>query len=484
MIDTNIQSGFEKIIADKGKIAEAITNKGVLTNSTDSLEIMATNISNINVGSGTDAEDIYLEGFSQTSTEPINISINKATFLMPYFYYAPSTVYPSALTNKIEKLFLNKVTLLKNYDFYTNRAEKITIDKIECPVLSTINNFCFYGINFTNLDNKSFPNLTEIYQNSFSNCNFNNNETEKIFANLTTFNGTVFANSTINTGIFNFPKVTTIENGGKMFLNIKEFIFPSLKISKSIPAGGTWNFPKLKSTISANISSIETICLNQLNGTDYLFFNNQNMLNLKKLIIPKIAEAYNYQSSNKTYITLLASNTSLSGTMPNLEYLHVRDHAPCTDISINTVSEMFTNLTKLKYLIIGFKENGEQYGSITNYNINTQIRLPKLNNCGKVKAVILALGKAQSQDTDANAYLQADLNNEEKISNFKAGLLDTEEEKGYLYLSDIDYNTFISSDAGVGTNKEWLQSRVRKWSQYKNLLINEYGLDSIIDWYE
>ena len=102
------------------------------------------------------------------------------------------------------------------------------------------------------------------------------------------------------------------------------------------------------------------------------------------------------------------------------------------------------------------------------------------SGCGKVKAVVLA----STPQNNYNKRLYDDLNNEDKIANFKAGLLDTEEEKGYLYLADADYNHFMANPADAGSNKEWLQGRTRKWSEYKELLVNQYGLDSIADWYD
>ena len=53
-----------------------------------------------------------------------------------------------------------------------------------------------------------------------------------------------------------------------------------------------------------------------------------------------------------------------------------------------------------------------------------------------------------------------------------------------LYLSDLDYDAFMAIvPQETDTSVIALKERTRKWSEYKDLLLNTYGLDSITDWY-
>ena len=82
MVDQNIQDGFTKIYNDKEKIAIAITNKGIRTNSSDTLETMAENINKIEGGSISDiSSQEILEGTSEI------LNNDKATSIQKYLFY-------------------------------------------------------------------------------------------------------------------------------------------------------------------------------------------------------------------------------------------------------------------------------------------------------------------------------------------------------------------------------------------------------------
>lgn len=466
MVDQNIQDGFTKIYNDKEKIATAITNKGVITQSTDTLEVMAENINRIEQ-SGTISSESYLENIGIN-----DVILNSATKLIPYFYYAPASATSAPYYGKdpitISNILLKNVEEMGTYSFYTNKANFITVNNISCPKLKTINKYCFYDYIFNNLDENSFSLVETIEQNAFTGAK--------------SINGKV-----------DFPKLITFSGTGSAFFNgqkIKKWNLPNLQFGTTIPSNWSWAPPNCYFLNNGFLTTTEELILDKLYSLNYYFWEKlataASLTKLKKIVIPHVDIYTNTNFSN------ISSLNHISGgnNCPDLYYFHLRTSIPDQDDNYSLESSLLlTNYSNLQYLIIGFNEDSTYYKphdkNSLDYNNCKDIRLPNISGCGKVKAVILQLGKTKQTDSNQsfNALLDNDLNNETKIANLKAGLLNLENEKGYLYLADADYNKFMSTVAEIGTNKEWLQNRTRKWSEYKELLVNEYGLDSIVNWY-
>lgn len=454
-ITENLMSKSE-VNEGKEKIAVAITNKGVETSSSDSFEVMAENINKIEGGS----ED-YLENIGTS-----DVIFHSATKLIPYFYYAPASAASAPYYGKdpitISNISLKNIEEIGIYSFYTNKANFITVNNISCPKLKTVKKYCFYYYIFNDINENSFPLLKTIEQYAFFHAK--------------SINGKVI-----------FPKLTTL--GGNFFdSTIKEWNLPNLQFGTTTPSNWLWAPPNCNAFLNNGfLTVIETILLNKLYLLNFYFWANlataSSSVKLKKVVIPHVAE---YTNTNFSTISSL-NHKSGGANCPNLYYLHLRSSIPDQDLDKSLESSLLlTNYTGLEYLIIGFNEDTTYlvpYNNTIDYNNYKDVRLPNISGCGKVKAVILQLGKTKSADKSFNSLLNNDLNDETKIANLKAGLIDTENEKGYLYLSDVDYDKFMSVTAEAGTNKEWLQGRTRKWSAYQELLVNEYGLDSMAEWY-
>lgn len=494
MVDQNIQDGFTKIYSDKEKIATAITNKGVTTQSTDTLELMAENIGKIKQdsgGSGT-SSDNYLNGIEEKNNE---IIVETATSILPYFYYIlanrASEIYYNKGPFTISLINLKNVENINNYSFYCNKTQYLTVDSIVCPKLKEINNYSFYNIIFDKLTQDSFPVLTKIGSSSFYQANFKTSfNTEEIFPELTECNG--FSIATFPGETINFPNLKTI--GGTTFFSgskIKKWILPNLQFGTTKPTSWTWMPPNCYSFLNRNLSLNEEIVLNKIFTLNWdlwsIYGSTSGNFPLKKLVLPHV---YNYVNQNFSDLTSIYNNSAIGEKLLNLYYLHIRSNIPVQN-SDRTITEsiVLSNFKKLQYLIIGFAQKDDyKIPYSTNeidWNRYKDIGLPNISNCGQIKAVILQLGKISADNSNLtyNTNLAIDLNDETKIANLKTGLLDTEEEKGYLYLADADYKHFMEDSADINSNKEWLQNRTRKWSEYKELLVNEYGLDSIADWY-
>lgn len=498
MIDQNIQDGFTKIYNDKEKIATAITNKGVITQSTDTLEVMAANIDRIEQGgsgggSTSTGLDNYLNGVEEENNEIIT---ETATSILPYFYYilanSSSEVYFNKGPFTISLINLKNIEKVKRYSFYCNKAKYLTVNSIICPKLKETDNYSFYNIIFDKLTQDSFPNLIKIGTSSFDNANFKTSfNTEEVFSKLTECRGlswAVFPGETIN-----LPNLKTL--GGTSFFSgskIKKWILPSLQFGTTKPTTDwTWMPPNCYSFLNRNLLLNEEIILNKvflLNWDLWSMYSTASDPQLKKLVLPHV---YEYVNQNFSDLTSIYNSATIGEKLSNLYYLHIRSNIPIQN-SDRTITEsvVLSKFKNLQYLIIGFaqKDNYTLPYSTTqiDWNRYKDIGLPNVSNCGQIKAVILQLGKTKANDSNLkySTNLDIDLNDEVKIANLKTGLLDTEEEKGYLYLADADYNHFMANPADAGSNKEWLQGRTRKWSEYKELLINGYGLDSMADWYD
>lgn len=453
MVDQNIQDGFTKIYSDKGKIATAITNKGIVTQSTDTLELMASNIDKIEQG-GSGIDDSFIEN------PPTILTIENATQIMPYFYYFNSNDF---LNKTIELINLKNVIKLRGYNFSLSSSSfSIKIKKVKCPKLTQIETNCFnYILESSSLDKDSFPEL-EILTRGFSGYIFNEDigATPKII----------------------FPKLKTIDNRvlpGWNLTQLTEINFPSLE---TIPSSSSWKtanannysvaliFPKLTDYADLLIDSTngkyKEFSFNACNKFPKKIYNglittkkDSYMLYVKKVILPKAEGRSN----------LVPNNNSETITGP--WYGHFK-YPKITNKNYRDTFDGFN------FLIFGFKETN------SNYNLNSDLQLPYLSG-NHLKALIFQQGSDKFYETEdgksANTYLLEDLNNESMCTLILAGLHSTE---GYLYLSNLDYDAFMITEGEEGTNKKQLQNRTRKWSEYKELLVNEYGLDSIADWYD
>ena len=230
MIDQNIQDGFIKIYNDKERIATAITNKGVITQSTDTLEVMAANIDKIEQGGGgSTGLDNYLNGVEEENNEIIT---ETATLILPYFYYILANSRSEEYFNKgpftISLINLKNVESVKSYSFNCNKTNYLTVNSIICPKLKETNNYSFYNIIFDKLTQDSFPNLIKIGTSSFNNANFKTSfNTEEVFSKLTECRGLSWAVfpgevinlpnlKTINTGAFNGSGIVSVTSLGNI----------------------------------------------------------------------------------------------------------------------------------------------------------------------------------------------------------------------------------------------------------------------------
>lgn len=469
MVDQNIQDGFTKIHSDKEKIATAITNKGIKTNSSDTLETMAENINKIEQTGG-GSSDLYLDSIGASE-----IIINSPTALISYFYYiranSSSDVDYNTGPFTISNIFLKNVKDMGAYCFYCNKKNYFTIESLSCPKLETIKQGSFYNVALPNLNQNSFPKLSKINQNCFYYANFGNISLKDIFPNVT-FIDRAFAYANITNGEIIFPNLITLNlsstgyffNGG----TIKKIILPKLREGIDVKSAVFDEKPVYVDRLLKRVSNLIELNLWSIDYSNYDFWSNignNTFPVLEKLILGELS----YYSSSYTGDHTV-SNTSVGAGCPTLKYLHVGNSFPENSSDSSVQSELFTNFSGLEYLIIGYAGGN---------NFEEWLRLPKVTGCGNIKAIVLTGTLSGTQNRD----LRDDLNNEEKIANLKEGLLDTEDKKGYLYLADADYNAFMATTATANSNKEWLQGRTRKWSEYKDLLLNTYGLDSITDWY-
>ncbi len=495
-ITENLMSKSE-VNEGKEKIAVAITNKGVETSSSDSFEVMAENIDKIEQSGGGGGStgtglDNYLNGVEQENNEIIT---ETATSILPYFYYILANRSNEIYYNKgpftISLINLKNVEKVKCYSFYCNKAKYLTVNSIICPKLKETDNYSFSNIIFDNVTQDSFPNLIKIGTSSFDHANFKTSfNTEEVFSKLTECRGlswAVFPGETIN-----LPNLKTLE-GDSFFWGsvIKKWILPNLQFGTTKPTTDwTWMPPNCYSFLNPTLSLNEEIILNKvflLNWDLWSIYSTASDSQLKKLVIPHV---YWYANKNFSDLTYIYNGDNIGMNLPNLYYLHIRSNIPIQN-SDRTITEsvVLSKFKNLQYLIIGFAQKDDYTlpWSTTqiDWNRKKDIGLPNVSNCGQIKAVILQLGKREADTSNLhyNTNLDIDLNDEVKIANLKTGLLDTEEEKGYLYLADADYNHFMANPADAGSNKEWLQGRTRKWSEYKELLVNQYGLDSMADWY-
>lgn len=455
-----------RITEDKIKLATAITDKGVTTDPTDTIDAMVKNIGKISGGGTSDSDDDFLN-----QVEGSTVSTGTATSLLPFFYFAPvsrpsivvPSIYSSVTNFSIPKVLLKNIETIQDYCFYSTKT--IIIQSILCPKLKEIGKYCFYNNIQIPTIKDSFPVLNVINTSSFSGTN-------------------------IEDGIVDFPSLEKIPLSSTSFCSKTKVIKWNLpKLMFGVNESSTTNYADCR-FLSNNILNVEEIRLNSLYYCTYNFwelFTSTANAKIKKIVMPQTFEYRKYSDFDTAIFT-----TNNPAICNNLYYLHLRT----TILNETAESLVLSNLSNLQYLIIGFssktepkRPKGTGFSTQRDYNYTGSLRLPNLSNCGKIKAVLFQKAEQESSFdigitiTAANPLLMQDLQDETKIANFKAGLLDTENEKGYLYLADIDYNYFMRLSAKENSNMEWLQNRTRKWSEYKDLLVNEYGLDSIEDWY-
>ena len=198
MVDQNIQDSFTKIHNDKGKIATAITNKGIKTNSSDTLEIMAENIDKIEQTGGGGSSDLYLDSIGASE-----IIINSPTALISYFYYIRANSSSDADYGTgpfvVSNVLLKNVNKMGSCCFYCDKGDSyFTIENISCPKLKTMGIGCFYQTTFSNLNQDSFPQLDKVESNCFEYAKFGNVNLKDIFPRLTTIDNAFTHASVIN----------------------------------------------------------------------------------------------------------------------------------------------------------------------------------------------------------------------------------------------------------------------------------------------
>lgn len=434
MIDQNIQDGFTKIHNDKEKIAIAITNKGIKTNASDTLETMATNINKIEQTGSIDASSQeILEGTSEI------LENNKAIKIQKYLFYQ---------NLNLRELNLSNVTEIELRGFYGCANLK----KINLPKLVTLGSYAI---------------------NAFSGENI-------VLENLVTANGNNFSTKNINLVSFNFPKLSKITGNNFMALqdgysipetidflpeliststnafygtastfknNCKNIIFPKLQYAYNTFFGGTstkWdlletvNCPKLQwwaPIVPAWISSssIKTLIFSAwyactpTNWSNIIKLTNLTTLNLKNLT----TFATGTGSNMTTGYELTAEQASLKNT--KIEALYLGTTSP--DTNNKDDSNIYKDCNTLKYLIFQNSQN--------------PCEIPNIPQSDVLVAIIYL-----SDYTSAVSLLH-----ENRLT-----------ENVYIYVTDNTYNTIQKTNISI-------LNKFRKINEYKDLLENSYGID-------
>lgn len=434
MVDQNIQDGFTKIHNDKEKIAIAITNKGIKTNASDTLEVMSQNINKIEQTGSTDASSQeILEGTSEI------LENNKATKIQKYLFYQ---------NLNLRELNLSNVTEIELRGFYGCANLK----KINLPKLITLGSYAI---------------------NAFSGENI-------VLENLVTAKGNNFSTKNINLVSFNFPKLSKITGSNFMALqdgysipetidflpeliststnafygtastfknNCKNIIFPKLQYAYNTFFGGTstkWNLletvncPKLQwwaPIVPAWISSssIKTLIFSAwygctpTNWASIIKLSNLTTLNLKNLTTFTTGTGTNMTTGYE----LTAEQASLKNT--KIETLYLGTTSP--DTNNKNDSNIYKDCNTLKYLIFQNSQN--------------PCEIPNIPQSDVLVAIIYL-----------SDYTSA-------VSLFHENRLT---ENVYIYVTDNTYNTIQKTNISI-------LNKFRKINEYKDLLENSYGID-------
>lgn len=356
MVDQNIQDGFTKIYSDKEKIATAITNKGIKTNSSDTLETMAENINKIEGGSVHDiSSQEILEGTSEV------LDNDKATSIQKYLFYQNLILKEINLPNVAEigirgfygctnlaKINLPKLTSLGSYAINTFTGENLTLENL---TTAAGNNFSTKN---TKLVSFSFPKLVEITGSNFMALQdgYAIPETIDFLPELISTKTNAF-----------YGTASTFKN------NCKNIVFPKLKYAYNTFFGGTstkWNLletvncPSLQwwaPIIPAWIASTSIKTLNfsawyactPTNWSNIIKLTNLTTLNLKNLTTFATGTGSNMTSGYE----LTEEQASLKNT--NIETLYLGTVSP--DTNNKNDSNIYKDCNTLKYLILQTAQN-------------------------------------------------------------------------------------------------------------------------------
>lgn len=433
----------------KEKIATSITNKGVPTEASDSFDIMANNISAISQGgSGGSLKDI-LSGTAET------INTEDATRIGDYMFQYNTVLNTVNMpkvesigryafnncTNIVEIIAPNLKVLEKNAftDFY---GEKLILENLtQCD-----------GGNFSktpNLNTFDFPNLQNIPQYFLNNLpkNFSTPKTlslpKVVSIELNSFKGSSYNNVTSKIIL---PELKTAKLrdffGGASgdWTSLIEIYLPKLNYSEYYNSGGTgevlatWvrNRRLRKISFSAWHYSPQRIIGLIANNVRSL-----KMLDMRNLI------AFTDDSNQSTILSSLTEGQCcLKSTGINTLYLNIfsPDQFPksTSGTEIRT-SYIYKGCSNLKYLIFQGKEN---IGGL-----DTSI-LP---------SSLLALVFLQD--------ITKEENNLQDISTLPQDM--------YIYVTDYSYTQLTNGNSIFA-------SKLRKISEYKDLLETNYGLDLTI----
>ena len=432
----------------KEKIATAITNKGIITNTTDSLIVMAENIDKIKQDGAND---------SFVGDIPSTLSIMTATQIMPYFYYFNSIV---GFTNTtIENLFLKNAVYLRGFNFsLSSLSLSIRIKNVECPNLIEMGRRCFYnGILSENaLTEKSFPKLEKMGSDCLTRYVFSSSGpgTEKVFPML----------KEMSSLDFDLTQLSVI-------------YFPSLEITS-----GYWKIKHEKNYITLKFPKL-------INHMDYIYNTTTQYRELSFNECIKMPDSFYkelFNLSNSNYL-----RTASKIVLPRAKYIHMSGVSGTIKpvnwcylhlIDSNLLGTEETIFENIRFLIFGFKEKNDGQ-----YNDALNLGLPSIYNSddNPLQALIFQQGSRKyfenESDKIANSHLIQDLSSNNKCRKLIQAFGST----GYLYLSDLDYDAFMAIvPQETDTSVIALKERTRKWSEYKDFLLNTYMLDSIADWYE
>lgn len=354
-ITENLMSKSE-VNEGKGKIAVAITNKGVETSSSDSFEVMAENINKIEGGSISDiSSQEILEGTSEI------LDNNKATSIQKYLFYQNLNLKEINLPNVTEigvrgffgctnlaKISLPKLTSLGSYAINSFTGENLTLENLTTAA----------GNNFSTKNAKlisfNFPKLSEITGSNFMALQdgYTIPETIDFLPELVSTKTNAF-----------YGTASTFKN------NCKNIVFPKLKYAYNTFFGGTstkWNLletvncPSLQwwaPIIPAWITSTSIKTLNfsawyactPTNWSNIIKLTNLTTLNLKNLTTFATGTGSNMTSGYK----LTEEQASLKNT--SIETLYLGTASP--DTNNENDSNIYKDCNTLKYLILQTAQN-------------------------------------------------------------------------------------------------------------------------------
>lgn len=434
MIDQNIQDGFTKIHNDKEKIAIAITNKGIKTNASDTLETMATNINKIEqTGSIDTSSQEILEGTSEV------LENNSATKIQKYLFYQNLNLKELNLSNvteielrgfygcsNLKKINLPKLVTLGSHAINVFSGENIILENL---VTAGGNNFSTKNINLVSFN---FPKLSKITGSNFMALQdgYSIPETIDFLPELISTNTNAF-----------YGTASTFKN------NCKNIIFPKLQYAYNTFFGGTstkWNLletvncPKLQwwaPIVPAWIASasIKTLIFSAwyactpTNWSNIIKLTNLTTLNLKNLTTFATGTGNNMTTGYE----LTAEQASLKNT--KIEALYLGTTSP--DTNNKDDSNIYKDCNTLKYLIFQNSQN--------------PCKIPNIPQSDVLVAIVYL-----SDYTSTVSLLH-----ENRLT-----------ENVYIYVTDNTYNTIQKTNISI-------LNKFRKINEYKDLLENSYGID-------